>query len=361
MDFSSTYFLAGVVGFLAALTISVILVCTKHLHGKLTLDTDEGIQKFHKAPTPRVGGLSLALGYFAVWFFLEGEARNIFGLIGLAGIPAMAFGLAEDLSKLVGVRARLLATIASGMGFIVLTGYTVDHVDVYGIDAVLTMPLFAFAFTAFAIGGVANSINIIDGFHGLASGTLIILLLAFALVGWRVGDTVFMQLALLMVAIMAGFFVVNFPFGKLFLGDGGAYFAGYLVSVLAVMLPARNPEVSPWVSLLILGYPVTETIVSMVRRLRNVDAHPGEPDSAHLHHIVHRNLARRASRFVKLPAFENPITSLIMWGLPLVTLLSVWVSGMYSVSALWFVVLIVLLYVAVYCAIVAHENNMKKN
>ena len=348
-------------GFLVALVVSIGLVCTKHLHGKLTFDSVVGVQKFHKTLTPRVGGLSLALGYFAVWLFLEGDLRNIFGLIGLAGIPALALGMTEDITKRVGVRLRLLATIVSGLAFVALTGYTIDHVDVYGVDAVLAMPLVATAFTAFAIGGVTNSINIIDGFHGLASGTLIILLLSFALVGWRVQDTVFMQMALLMASIVAGFFVVNFPFGKLFLGDAGAYFAGYLLAVMAVMLPVRNPEVSPWVSLLILAYPVTETLVSIIRRQRDDGAHTGEPDRAHLHHIVYRNIAGRAARFFQVPALGSAMTSLIMWALPAATLVSVWLCGLKTINSIWLVAFIVVFYVVVYRGTLARERSMRKD
>lgn len=352
--------LAGLWGFGAALAVSIMLVGTKHLHGAFTLDTDEGVQKVHKVPAPRVGGISLAVGYIAIWGFLDGELGRLFGLIGLAGLPALAFGMAEDITKNVGVRTRLLATITSGIIFAMLTGYTIGKVDLWGIDALLALPFVAFAFTAFAVGGVANAINIIDGFHGLASGTLIIILLSFALVGWRVGDTTLVYLALLMATIVAGFFVVNFPLGKLFLGDGGAYFAGYLVAVLAVMLPARNPEISPWVSLLILGYPVTETVVSVVRRLRDHDAHPGEPDSAHLHHIVHRNWARHTAAYLKMPEFQNALTSMYMWVLPLATLVSVALVGFQPLSALGFIAATVAFYVASYRGIIAREIYSKK-
>lgn len=325
----------------------------------LTLDTDDGIQKFHNAPTPRIGGIALALGYIAAWAFLEGGTKDLFGMVGLAGLPALAFGLAEDLTKKVSVRVRLIATMASGLIFIVLTGYTIDSVDIRVVDGLLAIPVLSFAFTAFAVGGVANSINLIDGFHGLASGTLVIILLAFGLVGWRVGDAEFVALALTMAAIVAGFLVVNFPFGKLFLGDAGAYFAGYFVAIMAVMLPFRNPEVSPWVSLLILGYPVTETIVSIVRRMLTHGAHPGEPDSSHLHHIVHRNWAKAVARLLRVPSSENSITSLLMWALPLLTLILVNYSGLQALNALFFLSITVIFYLLTYRIILTHETTRR--
>lgn len=344
-------------GFIATLALSVVLVSTKNYHGKFSLDSSEGVQKFHKTPTPRIGGVALAFGYFVTWLVMEGEAKNLFGAVGLAGLPAFAFGLAEDITKKITVRVRLIATMASGMIFALVSGYTITSVELWGFDALLAMPLISLAFTAFAVGGVANAINLIDGFHGLASGTLVIILLAFALVGWRVGDDTFVVLALTMSAIVFGFFLVNFPLGKLFLGDAGAYFAGYFVAIMAVMLPARNPEVSPWISLLILGYPVTETIVSIIRRALDHNAHPGEPDSAHLHHIVHRNWAKSVANAFQAPTSQNSITSVFMWVLPLITLVSAKYCGFQFLSALAYLSIVVVFYVAAYRVIISRETS----
>jgi UDP-N-acetylmuramyl pentapeptide phosphotransferase/UDP-N-acetylglucosamine-1-phosphate transferase len=345
-------------GFIATFALSVVLVLTKHLHGRFSLDSSEGVQKFHKLPTPRIGGIALAFGYLIAWLAMEGGAKDLFGIIGLAGLPALAFGLAEDITKKVSVRVRLFATMTSGMIFAIVSGYTITSVEMWGFDTLLAIPIFSLAFTAFAIGGVANAINLIDGFHGLASGTLVIILLAFALVGWRVGDDTLVVLALTMSAIVLGFFLVNFPLGKLFLGDAGAYFAGYFVAIMAVMLPARNPEVSPWVSLLILGYPVTETIVSIIRRVFDHGAHPGEPDSAHLHHIVHRSWAKSVASALRSPTSQNSITSVFMWVLPLVTLISVKYCGFQSLSALAYLSIVVVFYLAIYRVIIVRETSL---
>lgn len=337
-----------IIGFTVTFCISLLLVFTKHLHGKLTLDVSTGVQKFHDAPTPRVGGVALVIGYFAIWFALPPETHNIWGLVGIAGAPAFVFGLAEDITKQVSVRRRLLATIAAGLLFSTLTGYTITKVDVVGLDALLTFSAASIMFTALAIGGVANAINLIDGFHGLASGTLILILCAFALVGWRVGDEMIVTISLGMAGILAGFFVVNFPFGKLFLGDAGAYFSGYMVAVLAVMLPARNPEVSPWVSLLILGYPITETMVSIVRRLFGAGQHPGQPDCAHLHHIIHRSVAYVVAERLHRPVTQNALTSVFTWIFPIITLITVSYCDLGAVNAMAFLSIIVIAYLGFY-------------
>ncbi len=335
---------AGLWGGLIAFVASIALVLSTGIHGHYSLDSDVGIQKLHTNATPRVGGLAIMGGFIMAGLFLHGEAQRLWGIIGLAGLPALAFGLAEDLTKKVSVKWRLLATIFSGLIFAVLSGYSITSVDLGWMDLLLGVPALAFAFTAFAVGGVANSINIIDGFHGLASGTLMIILMAFALVGHRVGDTLLVEVAVTMLLVVGGFFIVNFPRGKLFLGDAGAYFTGYVVAVMAVLLPARNLEVSPWVSLLVLAYPVTETLVSILRRLVKQGHSPGAPDSDHLHHVVHRGWALRLGAHMASPEAGNALTSAIVWPLPCLTLVAVQIGTLQTGQTM----LLLLLGVAIY-------------
>jgi UDP-N-acetylmuramyl pentapeptide phosphotransferase/UDP-N-acetylglucosamine-1-phosphate transferase len=139
---------------------------------------------------------------------------------------------------------------------------------------------------------MTNAINIIDGFHGLAAGTVIVILLGFAYVAHGSKDTELLNFSLLLAAVVAGFLIVNYPFGKIFLGDGGAFLLGFFVAQIAIMLPMRNPEVSPWVSLLICAYPVVEVLYSMSRRRR--EKRPsGSADDQHLHTLIKVKLIGR--------------------------------------------------------------------
>lgn len=305
-------FLVGVVGCLA-------LIATERWHGRFTHDGTHGLQKFHKHPVPRIGGIAIALGYLAAWPFVPGDIAAIWGLIGLAGVPAFAAGLGEDLTKRVGVRARLMATMLAGVIFALATGYVMDKVDLPGVDLLLSVYVVALFFTGFAMGGVANAINIIDGFNGLASGALIIMLGGFAWVAWQVGDELVLSLALIWAALVLGFFVVNFPFGKIFLGDGGAYFCGFLLAALGVLLPARNAEVSAWTAILICGYPVIETLASMRRKARREGHSVGQPDRVHFHMLAHRRYARRMVKRSGRVDLRNPATAVVTWTLPLIT------------------------------------------
>lgn len=166
----------------------IFLVLTKRWHGFLSMDESEGIQKFHTAPTPRVGGVPIVLGVLVVWAMAESQVQEMLLPILIAGMPAFLFGLAEDLTKRVSVTKRLLATFASGVLAWLLTDYSLGRVDVWGLDALLKFTVVSVAFTAFAVGGVANAINIIDGFNGLASTASSLAFLGYALIAYQVGD-----------------------------------------------------------------------------------------------------------------------------------------------------------------------------
>ncbi|MCZ8016514.1 MAG: glycosyltransferase [Limnobacter sp.] len=305
------------IGLVCSFLVALLIVLTKNWHGRLTLDAPQGIQKFHTTPTPRIGGLALAVGFVAAWAFLPigSSSQYLLGLLLLGAIPAFGFGLAEDLTKRIGVNTRLIATISSGLIAALLTGYWVQFVNVPGLDLLLALAPVGILFTAFAVGGLANGVNIVDGFHGLAGGVVVLMLATLATIAWRVDDLVIIQLALLGVSVTLGFLFINYPRGHLFLGDAGAYFLGYYVAMLGVMLAMRNPvEVSPWAILLVCGYPVIETLFSVYRRATRKRRHnPGAPDASHLHSLVYRRVVNR-TLLPYAPAWQrNAATSPLMW------------------------------------------------
>jgi UDP-N-acetylmuramyl pentapeptide phosphotransferase/UDP-N-acetylglucosamine-1-phosphate transferase len=299
--------------FLCALAISVLLVATKKHHQHLTMDSAIGIQRFHIEPTSRVGGIAIYLGLLAAWIVVPDKAvKDILRTVLLAGIPVIACGLLEDITKRVGVMPRLLATMAGGVLAWLLTGIALNRLDVQGLDALMSLTPVAVLFTAFAVGGVANAINIIDGFHGVASGTAIIAMLALAAIASQVGDAQLAIACICVAAPVAGFLLVNYPWGKLFMGDGGAYFVGFALAWLAVLLVVRNPSVSAWAPLLVCSYPVIEVLYSVARR-HAIRQSPFSADSGHLHSLIKIRFVERC-----FPEMNNNLQSAlvapIVWG-----------------------------------------------
>jgi UDP-N-acetylmuramyl pentapeptide phosphotransferase/UDP-N-acetylglucosamine-1-phosphate transferase len=284
--------------FLCSLIASLLIIRYQNVHKHITGDTDlSGPQKFHLSSVPRIGGLSIYLALcFAslVRFIQDPVSGSLLLLITACGSIAFLVGFAEDISKRVGITARLLGTAISGGVASYLLDAWISHISLWGIDTLLAIPAISILFTCIAIAGLSNAYNIIDGFNGLASMVGIITLLAIASVAFRVGDIAILIAALMMVGAIGGFFVWNYPRGLIFLGDGGAYLIGFWIGVLSILIVSRNEQVSPWFALLVNAYPIFETLFSIWRRKVHQGKNPGMPDGAHFHTLIYRRIMRWA-------------------------------------------------------------------
>jgi UDP-N-acetylmuramyl pentapeptide phosphotransferase/UDP-N-acetylglucosamine-1-phosphate transferase len=335
--FASPAIAAALWGGTTSFLVSILIVLTKRLHGPATMDLSHGIQKFHITPTPRIGGLSIVIGLSVALLTLTPEIKKILGPILIAGMPAFLLGFAEDITKKISVLARLLATMASGLLAWWLTDYSLSRVDVWGLDWLLKYTIMSVMFTSFAVGGVANAINIIDGFNGLASTMATLAFSGFGVIAWLVGDKDLAGVAIIFAACVWGFFWVNWPFGKLFLGDGGSYFVGFTLAWVAVLLIERNPSASPFAALLICIHPILEVLLSIFRRnLKN--KHPGHPDRLHFHSIIQQRYMRRWFGHLSSDLC-NSITGLsvgLMTLLPVLVAILVYESSLLSMLAIVF-------------------------
>ncbi len=282
----------------ASWLIAWLMIRYEHLHAHLSHDAvGSGPQKFHSRPTPRIGGIALVGGLLAggsIFFAMDGEFSGTkFAYLLLAGAPAFLVGLAEDVTKAISVRLRLLVTLLAGSVGAWLLGAILNGLSIPGIDTALLWLPFAVAFTVFAVAGVTHAINIIDGYHGLAAGFAIIVLVAMAYVAVEVGDRFIFVTALIFIGALLGFLAWNWPGGRLFLGDGGAYLIGFLLAELSVLLVIRNPIVSPWFPMLLLSYPIFETIYSIYRKKFLEKMSPGQSGGKHMHMLVYKYLKRQ--------------------------------------------------------------------
>ncbi len=305
--------------FAIALVLTLLIVRSSSLHSKLSGDHDlSGPQKFHARPVPRIGGVGIFIGFCVgslLWAWRAPDSRTMTLALLVCVFPAFASGLIEDITKRVSPLRRMLAIVSAALLGVWLLDATIDHTGIPGLDWVAGFPVGAAMLAVFVVAGVANSINIIDGFNGLASMCSMIMLSGVAFVGFTVGDTWIAGCALLAVAATLGFFVWNYPMGLVFLGDGGAYFLGFVLAELAILLIARNSAVSPLFPLLLCAYPVVETVFSMYRR-KIIRGRPmGMPDGVHLHSLIYRRLMRWAigSRDAHVLTRRNSLTAPYLW------------------------------------------------
>ena len=294
--------------FVVALVSGVAIVLTQRWHGRYTFDLQTGVQRAHTRPTPRVGGVAIFLALVCAAALADQGAQGILYPTLLASAPALLFGLAEDITKRVGAMTRLLATMASGAIAWYLTGVSLTSVGVPVLDQLLGFTAISVLFTAFAVGGISNAVNLIDGYNGMASGFVILALLTLASVAGNAGDVPLQQSALLCAAAFAGFFLINWPWGRLFMGDSGAYMGGFAVAWFCVLLCQRNEGVSPFAALLICVHPVTETVFSVWRRVKQGQT-PGQPDSLHLHNMIFDKVVRLLGERKQL---ANPVSGVML-------------------------------------------------
>lgn len=314
MDLTATALLA----FFSSLWLCVITIQAARAH-QIGTDEQQGAQKMHHHWVPRLGGIPIFIGYLcgllALAWVSDALVRETAFLI-ICLLPAFAIGLLEDLTRRAGVLLRLVVTMISGaLGWWLLQA-SLNRVELPFVDAWLAAtPLAALALTLVASAGVAHATNIIDGCNGLAGMVCLMVLATLGFVAAQVGDAFVMQSAFLAVGAVLGFLLWNFPFGRIFLGDAGAYTLGFLIAELSILLVVRNPGVSAWFPMLLMAYPVWETLFSMARRAGYGLHHMGKPDSLHLHQLIHRRLVRRFGprRDHMSVVLRNSITSLYLW------------------------------------------------
>lgn len=357
----------GVLAFAASFCMSLLIVVSQRWHGKLSHDHDlDGVQKVHTTAVPRVGGIAVLLGIVGgFWLFnhfwpealTSKRAYRLAALIAVAA-PAFMAGIIEDVTKKVSVKVRLAATILSALLASFAISATVTEMNIWGFDLLLLFTPFAVCVTALLVAGGANAINIIDGFNGLSSATLILMAAGLGYVAWESNDQFVMLLSVLCIGATLGFLVFNYPYGKLFLGDGGAYFLGFWVAEMAVLL-VRHPEINAWKVLGICGYPVIEVMFSIYRRKFIKKVSPGAADALHLHTLIYRRVVFAAvPRNSERPWQRNAAVSLYIVPVVACCIMASALFGDHVPVALALVVLQILIYLAAYRRLVHGRWSM---
>lgn len=245
----------------------LIIFLSKHMHIGLDLASKTKPQRMHHVSTPRIGGIGIFLAF--------GVGVYSFGWILLGLFVIFLGGLLEDFYDFIKPIYRLCIQIL-GIGLMLFSG----HGLISDLSPILTLSFYAsIVFSIFGICGVCNALNIIDGLNGLSSGIAMLVLGAI----FYLSDGAISQIALIALCASFGFFMLNFPLGKIFLGDGGAYFLGALIGFLLAWM--SNEGFSAWLGLALMIYPVWEVVFSIIRR-KLKGAKAMQPDSLHLHSLL---------------------------------------------------------------------------
>jgi len=256
----------------------------KKVYRNLGLKTYQAIQRIHLNETPRLGGLIciLSLAFF-VAFSNTNESIQLLKIILTSLIPIIFIGTKEDLFHNVEPAIRLMALLFVGWLFRAqFTGPLPILTDIPLVGKLFLLQGGISLFYILSMISVANGMNLIDGVNGLCGAVALSILSALLFLSYKTSDITMLSLIFSVILLLIPFMLMNYPYGAIFLGDLGAYSLGLMVSMLTIILFGRHPEISPWGAVLILIYPVTEVIFSLLRRLVNGTS-IYHADKAHLH------------------------------------------------------------------------------
>ena len=287
--------------FAAAIVVGLAVtpVVRHYAHGLELLDQPGG-RKIHEVAIPRLGGVAMVLAFGVAIALATVASPNVRAMGGsgpsrlvpiIAGVSLLAVvGLIDDVR---GMRASvklafqvLAAVVASVLGL------TIDELHLpWGVAdlGVLAVPI-----TVLWIVSAINAVNLIDGLDGLASGVVLTVLGAFALIAASQGLSATLLVAAATAGAAIGFLAYNLHPATIIMGDTGSMFLGFVVAAVAISLAQDGvAPIPPWVAIVALGLPIVDTAWAIIRRTARGDA-VFAPDRGHIHHqLLRRGFSQR--------------------------------------------------------------------
>ncbi|MDG4657188.1 MraY family glycosyltransferase [Ectobacillus antri] len=238
-------------------------------------------RKVHQKITPRIGGLAIFIGV-VVGYFVSGLYNERMTTIVVGAIVIVIIGVLDDMYEL-SAKWKFLGQVFVAL-LIVRSGLMIDYVNIPFTNDSYELGLFAYPLTIFWIVGITNAINLIDGLDGLSAGVSSIALTTLAVMAFLGNTPLILTIAVIVIASTIAFLFYNFNPAKIFMGDTGALFLGYCISILSLLGLYKSVTLfSLIVPIIILGVPIFDTSFAIIRRL--VNKQPiSAPDKSHLHH-----------------------------------------------------------------------------
>lgn len=325
-----------------------------------------GIQKFHTKSTSRLGGLAIWLSLCLTFISIKLNDQNqinkqlfIYLLYFLiSALPVFLGGLLEDITHKVKPRFRLLLASISALLVFIFLNFQIDRTDVIIVDFLLSIPELKFLITILVVAGFTHAVNIVDGLNGLASGLLLIIITGLSWLAWQHEDILIFELCLINFSILIVFFVFNWPFGKIFLGDGGSYLLGFIVVELGILLVYRNTQISPMAPVVLGLIPLIETLFTIYRRYFIHKVTINNADALHLHSLLYRRIVLKKYTSINNVDKQkaNSVTSAIFLAPALVLMLLTCFYYSSTYVLLFIILTYLILYIYVYKRIVLFET-----
>ena len=339
--------------FILTLVLFILLIWKKKYLFKLSNEYI-AIQKIHDDYVPPFGGLIIFISfYFYLFVFYKQESFFSNFHILIPSLLIIAVSSLEDLFNNVKPLVRFIVIFISSLIYCTLSE-ALPSIEIWKLGEILkNYSLLNILFFSLCLTALTNGMNMVDGMNGLACITSVcILTTLIALLVLFNYNNIDLKVFIVFLGILLIFLFFNFPFGKIFLGDAGAYWLGWILGAIVIEIFATTPELNTWMAPLILFYPTIEVFFSTFRKLIS-RKNPLLPDLDHLHLKLYFLLK---GPVIRKPQFNSFTTLCLMpfWICPILTV--VWVQKNTD-FALYFLILFTILYISFYFLIPRVENN----
>ncbi len=296
--------LTYIVAFLLAMIVSAAATpfITKVAHKKGWLDEPTEARKVHTRAVPRLGGIAVVLAFFTpilglaiytnrISGLLYADARLVMGFFGGA-LAIVGLGIFDDLK---GASPKLKLLVQTGVAaFLWYLGFRIELLG-NPLGTAFELGLLSLPLTVLWMVGVINALNLIDGLDGLATGVSIFASVVLFGVAFVDNAVLLCLITAALAGSLLGFLFFNFNPAKIFLGDSGSMFLGFILSTVSIWTQRKGATaVALLIPVLALGLPLLDTTLSFVRRVGN-GRNPFKADREHMHHrlmalgLSHRN------------------------------------------------------------------------
>ncbi len=248
------------------------------------IDVPKDKRRVHKRPTPRLGGLAIYYGFLVSILLFSDIDRQMIAIIA-GSLLIVGVGIIDDVKQLrAGIKlvVQIAAALIVALGGVRIAALSMPSVIVPG--GIISLGVLSIPVTVLWIVGVTNAVNLIDGLDGLAAGICSIATFSLFFIAILAGETSVAVLAAALAGSCMGFLPYNFNPAKIFMGDTGSTFLGYMLSIICIQgLFKGYVIISFIVPFLILGLPIFDTTYAILRRIKNKKPIMS-PDRGHLHH-----------------------------------------------------------------------------
>lgn len=248
-------------------------------------------RKVHKVPIPRLGGLGIYMG-FILGYVLFGTMSLKMNAILIGSFIIIITGIIDDINPIPAKIKFLFQIVAASVvafyGKILLS-------DLSAFGFYIEFGIFSYPITILFIVSIINCINLIDGLDGLAAGlsSIYFITIGIVIVGWMHTFGLDAVITFVMLGSTLGFLCHNFNPAKIFMGDSGSMFLGYMIAVIALLGFKNVTLTTLLVPICLLAIPIMDTLFAIIRRVINKKP-IGEPDKKHLHHqLLNLNISHR--------------------------------------------------------------------